>query len=181
MTTSQLNFSHIGLYAFDYEALADFYKECLGFVETDRGDIDGVVDLIFMTRDPKEHHQVVVASGRTAARDTKLLNQISFRIPDLETLKKIAKSIERDGRGSAFSAVNHGCAWAVYFNDPEGNRIELFTDSPWYIPQPCKGALDLDKPTEQILTETEAMCRAEPGYRPMSEFQAEVAQKLALN
>lgn len=28
---------------------------------------------------------------------------------------------------------NHGNAWSIYFADPEGNRIELYTPSPWYV------------------------------------------------
>ena len=27
------------------------------------------------------------------------------------------------------SPINHGNAWAIYFQDPEGNRIEVFTDT----------------------------------------------------
>jgi len=66
----------------------------------------------------------------------------------------------------------------LYFRDPEGNRVELFVNSPWYIPQPKKDFLDLDKPASEILSQTEAMCKATEGYRPVTEFQSEVAAKL---
>ena len=46
--------------------------------------------------------------------------------------------------------VSHGNAWSAYFKDPEGNRIEVFVDSPWYTPQPCRQPLDLTQPVEQI-------------------------------
>ena len=38
--------------------------------------------------------------------------------------------------------MNHGNAWSVYFRDPEGNRIEIFCDTEWYIEQPCVEDLD---------------------------------------
>jgi catechol-2,3-dioxygenase len=171
-------FSHLALHAFDEEAQANFYKECLGFVETDRGILPGGVTIIFMSRDPKDHHQVVFASGRTSPRDTLLINQVSFLLNSLDDLKALGKHVRDDGRATDFDPVNHGNAWSLYFKDPEGNRVELFVNSPWYIPQPKKDFLDLDKPTSEILAETEAMCRATEGFRPVEEFQAEVAAKL---
>jgi catechol 2,3-dioxygenase len=27
----------------------------------------------------------------------------------------------------------HGIAWSVYARDPEGNTLEFFVDSPWFI------------------------------------------------
>lgn len=179
MQTPNLGFSHIAIHAFDEEAQADFYKECLGFVETDRGNLDGGVTIIFLSRDPKEHHQVVFASGRTSPRDTLLINQISFRVDSLDELKEMGRRLKADGRATDFNPINHGLAWSLYFRDPEGNRIELFVDSPWYIPQPKKDTFDLETPTADLLATTEAMCKASEGYRPIEDFQAEVAAKLA--
>ena len=61
-----IHFSHVGLHAFDHEALAAFYKARLGLVETDRGELEGRGHLIFLSRNPAEHHQLVLISGRTA-------------------------------------------------------------------------------------------------------------------
>ncbi len=30
--------------------------------------------------------------------------------------------------------------------DPEGNGIEIFTDTPWYVPQPHGVPIDLSRP-----------------------------------
>lgn len=55
---NDLVLSHMGFYVQNLEAMGQFYKDVLGFVETDRGDL-GVVQLIFLSRDPSEHHQLV--------------------------------------------------------------------------------------------------------------------------
>ena len=52
------------------------------------------------------------------------------------------------------SGVNHGNAWSLYCHDPEGNRIEMFLDSPFYVRQPCIDKLDLSLTDAQILKAT---------------------------
>ena len=75
-----LRFSHMGFYVRDIERMARFYKDVLCFTETDRGDL-GAVKLVFLSRDPSEHHQVVLASGRPADLAFSVINQISMRVP----------------------------------------------------------------------------------------------------
>ena len=63
----ELAFSHFGFFVRDLERMADFYARVLGFAISDRGELDtphGKVSLVFLTRDPREHHQIVLASGR---------------------------------------------------------------------------------------------------------------------
>ena len=62
---NSLSFSHMGFYVRDLERMARFYKEVMCFFETDRGDL-GPVQLVFLSRDPCEHHQIVLISGRPA-------------------------------------------------------------------------------------------------------------------
>ncbi|MEQ9814609.1 MAG: VOC family protein [Azospirillaceae bacterium] len=172
-------FSHVGIHAFDHERLARFYRERLGLVETDRGSLPGRGDLIFLSRDPREHHQLVLISGRTAGRDTRHVNQISFRVRSLDELKQLHARLKDDPEASDLKPTNHGAAWALYCLDPEGNRIELFVDTPWYIPQPLSEPFDLEAPVAEIEAATEARCRSTPGFRPMAEFQAEIARRIA--
>lgn len=63
-------------------------------------------------------------------------------------------------------------------HDPEGNQIELFVASPWYIEQPCRELIDLDRPNEEILAEGEAFCRAQPRFRPVEEWRAATAERI---
>jgi len=171
------SFSHFGMFVTDLERVAGFYRDVLDFVETDRGDV-GDRRIIFLSRDPKEHHQLAFVSGLPEGPRQEVVNQISFRLPDLASLKRyVARAVAAGA--TDLRGLNHGNAWAAYFRDPEGNRIELFVDSPWYVPQPCREPLDLDKPDETIVAETEAWCKAQDGFRSAAAFQAAFAEKLA--
>ena len=76
--------------------------------------------------------------------------------------------------------MDHGNAWSLYFRDPEGNRLEVFCDTQWYIEQPCLEDLDLSLPADQIRAKSDAFCRNAPGFRPIAEYQAEIAAKMGL-
>lgn len=78
-----LSFSHMGFYVRDLPRMARFYKEALGFTQTDQGNL-GPVQLVFLSRDPNEHHQLVLASGRPAESNPpgfNVINQVSLREP----------------------------------------------------------------------------------------------------
>ena len=55
----------------------------------------------------------------------------------------------------------------------------MFCDTPWYVPQRCRFEIDLDKSEEALYRETESYCRDQPGFRPMEEWWAEIARKIA--
>ena len=68
-TTPAISFSHMGFFVSDIARMEDFYRRIMGFTVTDRGDLDtphGPVSLVFLSRDPTEHHQVVLATGKPA-------------------------------------------------------------------------------------------------------------------
>jgi catechol-2,3-dioxygenase len=173
-----LRFSHLGLYVRDPEKLASFYRDVLGFVETDRGYL-GDRHLIFLSRDPSEHHQIVLASGLSAPPPEAVVNQISFRLPSLEALQSLHRDLVARGVDD-LQPINHGNAWSVYFRDPEGNRIEVTVDSDWYIAQPCREPVDLTRPADEVRAESEAWCRTQPGFRPIEEWRAEIANRIRI-
>ncbi len=53
--------SHVGLYVHDVPKMLDFYTKVLGFVVSD-GAPDGRIT--FLSRNPSDHHQVVLVRGR---------------------------------------------------------------------------------------------------------------------
>jgi catechol-2,3-dioxygenase len=164
-----IQFSHIGLFVNDLPRMEAFYRDVMHFHVTDRGLLKGH-DVVFLSRDFREHHQIVLVSGRTAARDARLLNQISFRVPCLDSLRNFyARVCELDV--PKIDPVLHGNAWSVYFEDPEGNRVEVFTDSDWYIEQPIKEHLDLSLPAPEIRRLTHSFCIGKPGFKSFAEWQ----------
>lgn len=173
---ARLQFSHIGLYVTDLPRMARFYKQALRFTQTDAGDL-GAVQLVFLSRDPNEHHQLVLATGRPADMAFNVVNQISFRVPDLATLRGFHDRLLAEG-ASEMHPVTHGNAVSVYCRDPEGNRLELFMDTPWYCDQPLREAIDLARPDHEILAQAEAIARRFPKFMPRAQWQAQVARRM---
>jgi catechol-2,3-dioxygenase len=174
-----LALSHVGYFVTDINKMVDFYTRVLKFVVSDRGDREHNGSIVFMTRDPREHHQLVFASGRPADLGFSIVNQISFRVDSLATLRSMYHQLMKEPIQKMLGAITHGNALSVYFLDPEGNRVELLIDTPWYVPQPHRLAVDLDQPDDQLWTGIEKHCRQTPGFKPAEEWRAEIAKKIA--
>jgi catechol-2,3-dioxygenase len=125
----------------------------------------GTVQLIFLSRDPSEHHQIVLASGRPADLNFNVINQISLRVPDLATLRLMRDRVAADADVTELLCATHGNAVSIYFRDPEGNRLEVFMDSPWY----CDDA---------IWARAEAIARSRPRFQSRAVWQAEMARRM---
>lgn len=177
-----LSFSHVGFHATDIDRQADFYKSVLDFTETDRGTLpgpNGPLRLVFLSRDPDEHHQVVLVSGRPERIAFNVINQISMKADSLQTLLDFYQRVKRAGVEELIP-VTHGNALSVYFRDPEGNRVELYWDLPWYVTQPCRVVAPFDLPADQLLAWAENQARGLPGFRPRSAWRREMAQRMGL-
>src|ERR1700756_19432 len=72
--------SHVGLYVSDVPKMIDFYTKVLGFVVSD-GAPDGRIT--FLSRNPSDHHQVVLVRGRTTDTETPMVQQVSFNVGNL--------------------------------------------------------------------------------------------------
>jgi len=172
MTTAPpVSFSHLGIYVTDIARMEEFYTRVLGLLVSDRGPLPGGPELVFLSRDPDEHHQLVLASGRPPGVEYNVVNQISFKLPTLAALKAM-HARAREAGIKQFRIVTHGNAWSIYFPDPEGNRIEVFVDTPWHTPQPLAEPFDIEAPVAQIEQETEALCRRRPGFMSRAEWRA---------
>jgi catechol-2,3-dioxygenase len=81
---------------------------------------------------------------------------------------------------SGIAPVTHGNALSVYAPDPEGNRLELYVDLPWYVTQPLRVPVDLTLDDARIMADAEAHARSLPGFRPRAEWRAEMARRMGL-
>jgi catechol 2,3-dioxygenase-like lactoylglutathione lyase family enzyme len=174
----KLAFAHCGFHCVDLPGMVAFYKRALGFTETDRGVARGH-DIVFLSWDARDHHQVALVAGRPDLSGFNHINQLSFRVQSIREVQAVYRRVKDEAGVHDARGTNHGNAFAFYFRDPEGNRIEVFCDTPWYITQPCVEPLDLSKPADVILREAEAFCRAMPGFRPVGEWEAETRAKIA--
>ena len=171
----RFSFSHMGMFVADIARMEDFYTRVLGFAVTDRGML-GPTALVFLSRDPREHHQIVLASGRPDGGFNPI-NQISFRMADFAGLREMHRRLEKEGVKD-LAPVSHGNALSVYFRDPEGNRIELFVDTPWYVQQPVRIPMDMKLSDAELWQWAEAEARKIPDFRPVEEWRAELSRKL---
>ena len=161
--------------------MEQFYTGLLEFSVTDRGQLDGPdgpMTLVFMSKNPEEHHQVVLVSGRPDTSSFNPINQISFKGESLAQLKRMYFRLVEAGV-SDIDPVTHGNALSVYARDPEGNRIELFIDLPWYVNQPFRVPVDLSLPENEIMAAAEAHARSLPGFRPRQQWVQEMRRLMS--
>lgn len=167
-----LSFSHMGIFVADLARMEDFYTRLLGFSVTDRGKL-GSFDLVFLSREPHEHHQIVLVTGRPGELAFNPINQISFRMAEFAGLREMHRRVQAEGARD-IAPVSHGNALSVYFRDPEGNRIELFVDTPWYVKQPLRVPMDMTLSDEALWKWAEAEARKLPGFKPVEQWRSEV-------
>ena len=112
MTTPTVSFSHFGIHVTDLARMEDFYTRVLGLLVSDRGSLPGGPALVFLSRDPDEHHQLVLVTGRPPGVDYNVVNQISFKLPALADLQAMHTRVREEGI-KEFRIVTHGNAWSV--------------------------------------------------------------------
>ncbi|MBP0623098.1 VOC family protein [Cupriavidus consociatus] len=170
------HFRHTGIFAFDPDLLARFYSRWFGLVVSDLGTAKAGHHVIFMTGDPEEHHQIVFASGRKP--EWPGANQLSFTVESLSDLKRLAIAFHEAGV-SILQQKDHGNTWSLYVADPEGNRIEVYTPTEWYVSQPTWWELDLVTESEEaIRARTQASVQAQPGYMTREEWMAHIQARI---
>lgn len=179
-----LKFSHMGLSVKDVARMEEFYTAVLGFTVTDRGEAGGMA-LVFLSRDPADHHQIVLASGRPDELPGNTanpqfgpsINQISFQMGSLADLRDMGAKLQEFGTSNFFPA-NHGIAWSIYTHDPEGNNLEFFVDTEWYFPQPFLVPLDFSQSDDDIYALTEALSKSQDGYEPYPSWRQRIAARM---
>lgn len=182
MARPGLSFSHMGFFVHDLSLMEAFYTRVLEFTVTDRGPLmgpNGPMSLVFLSRDPDEHHQIVLISGRPDSLAFNPINQISFKADSLATLKAMHRRLQEAGSRDVIP-VTHGNAISVYALDPEGNRIEMYIDTPWYVEQPMRVPVDLALEDEALMSVVEAHAQGLPGFRLRATWRAEMARRMGI-
>ena len=186
MNRAGFRFSHFGMFVTNVSLQEDFYTRVLDFTVTDRGQLpgregrEGPMELVFLSRNPDEHHQLVLVSGKPPDLPFNPINQISLKTDDLTTLRAMHHTLLAEGAAD-IAPVTHGNAVSIYVRDPEGNRLELYMDLPWYVSQPVRVPVDLESgDDEALMKRLEAHARTLPGFRPRAEWRAEMARRMGV-
>lgn len=175
----RIQYTHTGIFCADLDMMVEFYCSKIGFIVSDRGVASTGHRLFFMTQDPEIHHQLVLFDGKPTGLPFNPINQLSFLLDSLEDLRTYYRKVLEFGLRD-ISQVDHGNAWSMYFTDPEGNPIEMYVDTPFYSPQPCREPLDLSQPAADILAATEAMCRRRPDFQTRDAWIAKTREQIRL-
>ncbi len=170
---TDLTFSHAELRVRDLAAMESFFTDVLGFLVTDRGET-----MVFLSRDAREHHQIVLSRADDPQHGVGRLDHLALRAPGLDALRAVYHRL-RTTHDAAPEPVSHGTTWSVYFRDPEGNRFEVFCETPWHVDQPVRFAIDLDLPEPELRAATEARIRALPGFGPKRPWHDALARRLS--
>jgi catechol 2,3-dioxygenase len=120
---------HVGIYCRDLPRMVDFYTRILGFKVSDVNE-KGMTFLRFGA----DHHSFVLAKmadeeQKKGAGGT-ILQQIAMEVASLDALKRIRKYLLSQGV-SLRGKIKHegpGNDYTFDFDDPEGNRLQFFSD-----------------------------------------------------
>ncbi|HUW01389.1 MAG TPA: VOC family protein [Acidimicrobiales bacterium] len=176
----RLSLGHATVAVRDLDLMVDFYRDVLGFHVTNRGPAgDGITELAFLCQDPDAHHQIVLVSGMpTPEHQFVLADHLAFRTGTLDDLRLIGERLAEAGLEDIIP-ISHGNAWSLYFNDPEGNGLECFVDSPFHVAQPYATGVDLTITDEEIEASTRAEIESLPEFQPFDRWKADFATRLA--
>ena len=167
-----LTWSHAVLYVQTLQSMLQFYSEVLGFLVTDRGPLaEGAPEIVFLSQDPGEHHQLAMVATRQDTKPSNSVNHFAFRVAGFKALQGFHETLKAVS-GITVNPLSHGNTLSLYFNDPEGNGIELFWETPWHVAQPQ------GKPWDPRLAEADALVwlqetfGKDPSFEPLADYQA---------
>ena len=169
----QLRWSHAVLYVTELDEMIGFYRDVLGFEVSDRGDlVENGPSIVFLSQSPTDHHQIAFVSTGRGEGGSNSHNHMAFRVESLADVRTMAERLKTDGRASGVSAICHGNAWSVYFQDPEDNGLEVFCDTPWHVKQPQAKPWDLSWSDEELSKWTQETFGGEPEFGSIDAYYA---------
>jgi len=140
---------HLGFYVKDVE------RDILGLQVSDRSPRGSV----FMTAQDRlaEHHELLIAPGRQDGT-ANTIQQISFRCASLADVKDFYR-LFMERKVPIQRIVTHGNTVSIYFEDPDGNTVEVYWPTRIDVPQPFGKPVDLTKSDEEIMAEVHRVVR----------------------
>ena len=143
---SYVGIHHVGLYVKDPLVSAQFYQDILG-MQTVGGTPDGTPDIgasaFLSSRPGEESHEIALFSQPQ-------FRHVAFKVASMAELKRLYRLVlERELPIKL--TFDHGASLAFYFDDPDGNMIEVYWPTGKHVKQPCLKPLDLIQSDEAIL------------------------------
>jgi catechol-2,3-dioxygenase len=158
--SEMIGLCHVGLYARNPAALAEFYRDVMGMEIVGGSEASHPVGAtaFLSSRPGEESHEIAIFSNPVFVHR-------AFKVRSLAALKRFYDKIVERGIPIKFQ-LNHGVSIAFYFQDPEGNLIEVYWRTAVEHPQgmiflspPCALETDLTKTEEELLEELTLLTR----------------------
>ena len=141
---------HVGIFVDDLMKQRDFYTRVMGLKIADE-DLEQR-GMVFLSAHPEEeHHEFVIMNGRVSDSNTRVVQQLSFKVDTLSELKEFHTVFKSEEDVTIQRTVSHGNAFGMYAHDPEGNTIEVYYKTGFDVPQPHGDAVNLDDSEEVLL------------------------------
>src|SRR5215469_1964929 len=137
---------HVGLRATDPAASAEFYKDILGMqiVGGSAPDHPLGATAFLSSRPGEESHEIALFANPAFAH-------VAFKVSSLAELRSFYGRVVERKIPIKFLA-NHGVSFAFYFEDPDGNMVEIYWPTgDLSSRQPFVEPLDLSQPDEVLL------------------------------
>src|SRR6516165_370629 len=138
---------HVGLRATNPAASAEFYRDVLGMQIVGGSAPDHPIGAtVFLSSRPdEESHEIALFTNPAFAH-------VAFKVSSLAELRSFYARVVERNIPIKFLA-NHGVSFAFYFDDPDGNMIEVYwpTGELSRSLQPQMEPLDLSEPDEALL------------------------------
>ena len=145
--------SHVVLYVNDLDTMVAFYRDVLGLNISHQ--YPG--RMVFMTPGLEvDDHQIALLKGREG--DAKLIAHIAFRVGAPADVKAYYEQFKATGvrvdHCVSHAYVEEGNTVSCYFDDPEGNRLEVYAVVEEADPEHRGNrAIDLDQDLEAIIAQ----------------------------
>lgn len=146
MDESRIGFNagHVGLNVTDLARSVDFYTDVFGFAVAGRSE-DPARPYAFLAQDRDLVLTLWEQSAGRFATDRPGLHHLSFQVAAIEDVAAVQRRAEsRGARVLHGGIVSHGegrTSGGVYFEDPDGVRLEVFTaEGADRAPAPTPGA-----------------------------------------
>ena len=121
-----MRIGHVHLKIRDIKKSVDFYKNYLDMEVTENLNNS----FVFMSAGDMHHELALQEVGNNAVlpgRHDVGLYHVAFEVPNKQALIETYQKIKQGG--IKVYPVDHRISWALYFNDPDGNGIEVYWDT----------------------------------------------------
>jgi catechol-2,3-dioxygenase len=148
---------HVGLHAANPAASAQFYQDVFGMeiIGGSASDHPIGASAFLSSRPNEESHAIALFADP-------VYTHVAFKVSSLAEFRSFHARVVKKNIPIKF-LFNHHVAFALYFEDPDGNMIEVFWptgDLSWKQPQ--VEPLDLSQPDEVLLKEITASSVRKP-------------------